>query len=260
MTLDLASLAERLDTAATTASAIAQLTAAHPDLTLGDAYAIQRRLIAHREARGERVIGMKMGFTSRAKMVQMGVSDLIWGRLTDAMQIADDGALDMRRFVHPRIEPEVAFRLKAPLAGPVGSAEALAAIEAVAPAMEVIDSRFADFRFALEDVVADNSSSSAFVVGGWQAPFGDMSNLGMVMSFNGRAVQFGSSGAILGNPLRSLVEAARLAAEAGVELKAGWIILCGAATNAEALRPGIHVRLEAERLGRVDLNIMEQGE
>lgn len=256
---DLDSLAERLDTAATTAAATTQLTTAHPDLSLDDAYAIQRRLIAHREARGERIVGVKMGFTSRAKMAQMGVSDLIWGRLTDAMQIADDGTLDMRRFVHPRIEPEVAFRLKAPLAGPVGSAEAMAAIEAVAPAMEVIDSRYADFRFALEDVVADNSSSSAFVVGSWQPPFGDLSNLGMVMSFDGRPVQFGSSGAILGNPLRSLIEAARLAGEAGVTLEAGWIILCGAATNAEALRPGVHVRLETERLGRVDLNILEQG-
>lgn len=255
---DLDTLAERLDTAARTASATTQLTAAHPDLTLDDAYAIQRRLIAHRETRGERVIGMKMGFTSRAKMAQMGVSDLIWGQLTNAMQIAEDGKLDMRRFVHPRIEPEVAFRLKAPIAGAVGSAEVLAAIDAVAPAMEVIDSRYADFRFALEDVVADNSSSSAFIVGNWQALSGDLSNLGMVMSFDGRPVQFGSSGAILGNPLRSMVEAARLAGEAGVTLEAGWIILCGAVTNAEALRPGIHVRLEAERLGRVDLNILEQ--
>jgi 2-oxo-3-hexenedioate decarboxylase len=259
VTPDLDRLAERLDTAAVTASATTQLTDAYPDLTLEDAYAIQRRLIAHREARGERLVGVKMGFTSRAKMAQMGVSDLIWGRLTDAMQIADDGTLDMRAFVHPRIEPEVAFRLKSPLAGPVGSTEALAAIEVVAPAMEVIDSRYADFRFALCDVVADNSSSSAFVIGGWQEPSGDLSNLGMVMSFDGRAVQFGSTGAILGNPLRSLVEAARLAGEAGLTLEAGWIILCGAATPAEALRPGVHVRLEAERLGRVDLNILGQG-
>ncbi|RJF96387.1 2-keto-4-pentenoate hydratase [Sphingomonas cavernae] len=252
---DLDLIAERLDTAAVTARATAQITAEHPGFALEDAYAVQHRLIERRLARGERIVGVKMGFTSRAKMVQMGVSDLIWGRLTDAMQIADDGVLDIGRFVHPRIEPEIAFRLKSRLAGPISSAEAFAAIAAVAPAMEVIDSRYADFRFALSDVVADNSSSSAFVIGTWQEPFGDLSNLGMTMSLDGRAVQFGSTGAILGNPVRSLVEAARLAAQSGLALEAGWTVLCGAATPAEALRPGIHVRLEAERLGRVDLHV-----
>lgn len=252
---DLDLFAERLDAAALDALATTQITAEFPAFALADAYGVQRRLIARRLARGEKLVGVKMGFTSRAKMAQMGVSDLIWGRLTDAMQIPDDGVLDLARFVHPRIEPEVAFRLKAPLSGAVGSSEAFAAIEAVAPAMEIIDSRYADFRFTLCDVVADNSSSSAFVLGAWRAPFGDLSNLGMTLSVNGRAVQFGSSGAILGNPVRSLVAASRLAGEAGLVLEPGWIVLCGAATSAEALAPGTHIRLEAEQLGRVDLHV-----
>ena len=253
--IDLDRLAERLDTAAVAARSTGQLTAEHRGLSLAEAYDVQSRLVGRRLDRGEKLIGLKMGFTSRAKMAQMGVSDLIWGRLTDAMRIEDDGILYLDRFVHPRVEPEIAFRLKAALSGPIGSAEAFAAIDAVAPALEIIDSRYTDFRFALPDVVADNSSSSAFVVGGWQAPFGDLSNLGMVLSFDGRPLQCGSTGAILGDPLRSLVAAARLAGDAGLTLESGWIVMCGAATSAEALRPGVHVRVEAERLGRVDLHV-----
>lgn len=248
-------IADRLDNAATSARATGQITADHADFTLEDAYAVQARLIDRRIARGERLIGIKMGFTSKAKMIQMGVSDLIWGRLTDAMEIVDGGVLDMSRFVHPRIEPEVAFRLKSPLSGIISTEEAFAAIEAVAPAMEIIDSRYANFRFALNDVVADNSSSSAFVLGKWQAPFQPLSNLAMTMRFDGQIVQSGSTEDILGDPILSLVEAARLAAQSGLVLEAGWIVLCGAATSAEALRPGVHVRLDSDRLGGVDLDV-----
>ncbi len=253
---DLDLIAERLDTAARTARSTGQITAEHPDFSLADAYIVQQRLIDRRIARGEKPVGMKMGFTSRAKMAQMGVSDLIWGRLTDAMQIADGGELDIARFVHPRAEPEIAFRLKAPLSGSVTLAEARAAIGEIAPAIEIIDSRYADFRFALTDVVADNSSSSAFVIGPWQAPFDDLSDIGMTLSFDGQAVQSGSTEAILGDPVQSLVEAARLTAASGVTLEAGWIVLCGAATSAEALKPGITVALDAGRLGQVEFRVV----
>lgn len=248
-------IADRLDKAATSACATGQITADHAEFTLEDAYLVQQKLIDRRIARGERLVGIKMGFTSKAKMIQMGVSDLIWGRLTDAMEVVDGGMLDMRRFVHPRIEPEVAFRLKSPLSGIISTEEAFAAIEAVAPAMEIIDSRYANFRFALNDVVADNSSSSAFVIGPWQAPFRPLSNLGMTMRFDGQVVQSGSTADIMGDPVLSLVEAARLAAQSGIKLEAGWIVLCGAATSAEALRAGVHVRLDSEQLGGVDLHI-----
>ena len=255
MTIDLDRIAERLDDAARNAQATGQITAEHPDFTLADAYAVQRRLIALRAGRGEALVGVKMGFTSRAKMAQMGVSDLIWGRLTDAMAVPNGGTIDIARFVHPRIEPEVAFRLKSRLEGIVTPAQAAAAIEAVAPAMEIIDSRYENFRFALNDVVADNSSSSAFVIGDWQAASGDLSDLDMVMRFDGDPVQSGSTKEILGDPLSSLVEAARLAGQEGLALEPGWIVLCGAATSAEALRPGVHVRLDAEKLGGVDLHV-----
>lgn len=252
-TLDL--VAEIVDSAARTATAIPQLSLSGHELTLDDAYAVQARSIARRIERGETLVGVKMGFTSRAKMVQMGLSDVIWGRLTDAMRVEDGGVIDFARYVHPRVEPEIAFLLKRPLAGPVTLAEAMAAVEAVAPAIEVIDSRYRNFKFNLPDVVADNSSSSSFVLGPWVAPDLDISNLGMIMEFDGRAVQVGSSAAILGHPGRSLMMASRLAAAAGVALGAGSIVMAGGATAAEALRPGLSVRLAVEALGRVNLSV-----
>ena len=253
---DIRSLADVVDDAARDARAIPQLTAGGP-LTLEQAYEIQRASIALRLERGEKRVGMKMGFTSRAKMVQMGVHDMIWGRLTDAMIVEDGGAISMKNYVHPRVEPEIAFLLKAPLCGVVTPLQALAAVEAVAAAMEIIDSRYQNFKFSHIDVVADNSSSSGFVTGAWHKPDIDFSNLGLVMSINGAAKQIGTTAAILGHPLRSLVVAARFAAQAGEPLEPGWIVMAGGATAAEPLVAGTWVENELQHLGRVGFSVEE---
>lgn len=249
---DIAAIATRLDEAARQAKATAQL--AEP-LSIDEAYAIQAASLARRYARGERRVGIKMGFTSRAKMVQMGVDAMIWGRLTDAMMIEDGDAISLARFVHPRVEPEVAFLLAEALPGNVTQPAAVAALAGVAPALEIIDSRYENFKFSLTDVVADNSSSSAFVIGPWGDPQQALGNLGMIMEIDGTARQIGSSAAILGNPLRSLVAAARLAAAAGEPLQAGDIVMAGGATAAEALACGQHVRLVVQRLGSVEFRV-----
>ena len=253
---DILVLAQRVDDAARNAKAIAQLSSSL-QLTLVDAYAVQKQSVARRLARGERQVGIKMGFTSRAKMVQMGLSDMIWGRLTDGMMIEDGGATPFKRYVHPRVEPEVVFLLKQKLAGRVSAMQALAAVEAIAPAIELIDSRYENFKFSLADVVADNSSSSGFVSGQWHKPDLDFANLGMVLSFNGKPVQIGSTAAILGHPLRSLVAAARFAAEANEPLQPGWVVMAGGATAAEALAPGTWVECEIQDLGRVGFSVAE---
>lgn len=171
---DIRKLAGTVDSAARDARAIAQLSAVSK-LPLDEAYSVQKASIDLRFARGERRVGLKMGFTSRAKAIQVGVHDLIWGRLTDRMIIEDGGSIDFARYAHPRVEPEIAFLLKAPLEGVVTPAQALTAVEATAPAMELIDSRYENFNFSLEDVVADNSSSSGFVAGPWHGPNIDFS-------------------------------------------------------------------------------------
>ena len=121
--------------------------------------------------------------------------------------------------------------------------------------MEIIDSRYADFKFSLTDVVADNCSAAGYVVGPWCRPDIDVANLGMILEFNGRPVQIASSAAILGHPIRSLAAAARLAFASGEQLEAGWILLAGGSTTAEALVAGTTVQLSVERLGKVGFTI-----
>ena len=252
---DIAAIAERLDRAAAEARAIAQITQGEAETSLEDAYAIQATSIGRRLERGELMVGVKMGFTSEAKMIQMGLKDQIWGRLTDAMQAPAGSTLNRARFIHPRVEPEVAVRLAAPLSGEVNLATARAAIAAVAPALEIIDSRYDNFKFALPDVVADNASSSAFVVGEWLPADTPIGNVAMEMAVDGEMVERGSSAAILGDPLRSLVAAARLAGAAGLTLQAGWIVLLGGATAAAAIGSAKVVSLDAGEIGTVGFRI-----
>ncbi|TNB46623.1 4-oxalocrotonate decarboxylase [Martelella lutilitoris] len=253
---DISAIAEIVDRAAMTATEIPQFsdTAA---LSMDEAYAAQALSLQRRYARGEKRVGIKMGLTSRAKMMQVGVTDVIWGRLTDAMREEEGGTVSLSKYVHPRVEPEIAFLMKKPLSGKVSALEAMEAVAAIAPALEIIDSRYKAFKFDIGDVIADNSSSSGFVIGQWSDASTDIANLGMVLSINGEPREIGSSAAILGHPVRSLVAAARMVAAAGEELKAGDIVLAGGATAAIPMAAGQAVTLEVERLGTVAFNVGE---
>lgn len=233
-------VAAQLDAAARERRSIEQF--ASGTFTLAQAYAIQRASIERRIARGERPKGVKLGFTSRAKMAQMGVDHLIWGLLTDAMLEEEGGEVDLGRYIHPRVEPEVCFLTRRTIDAPLSALEAAGHLEAVAPAMEIIDSRYRDFRFSLEDVVADNCSSAGLVVGGWSRRLDALANAGVRLQFDGRDVRVGSTAAILGHPLRAVVQASRLLHESSLVLPAGSLIMAGAATEAEPLRPGLHVQ------------------
>ncbi|RIV31362.1 2-keto-4-pentenoate hydratase [Micromonospora radicis] len=249
---DLAGLAEQLGRAADDATAIGQL-AAEVGLDVDTAYAVQAALVQRRLDRGERLVGLKMGLTSKAKMAQVGVDEVIWGRLTDAMRVPDGGTVDVTDFIHPRVEPEVAFLLdRLPEPGdPVGAFTD--AVRAVAPALELIDSRYADFTFSLPDVIADNTSAAAFVIGPWSPVPDGLDNLGVLLEIDGRVAQVGSTAAILGDPRRALDEGIRLAGRHGVRLREGWVFLAGAATAAVPLRPGAQVRAVVEKLGTATL-------
>lgn len=245
---DLKAIAKITDDAAHSATAIPQLSLTGHKITLDEAYEVQKLSIALRQSRGEKIVGVKMGFTSRAKQIQMGLDDVIWGHLTDKMWIDHGGTISLKDYVHPRAEPEIAFKLGSDLTGPVSRLESLAAVEAVAPAIEIIDSRYMNFKFSLPDVVADNTSSSSFVVGDWVDPDFDFTNLKMSLEFNDMPVQTGSSSAILGDPLKALMAASRLCAEQGLMLKKGWVIMAGGATAAEALTAGTIVSNVVEKL------------
>ena len=252
---DLEKLAAMVDEAAVNAKAIPQFTNTMPELTIEDGYNIQTRSMARRYNRGERRIGIKLGLTSRAKMLQVGVDEICWGRLTDGMLLDDGGSLSLAKFVHPRIEPEIAFLIKKRLVGIVTEQEAFDSIEAIAPAMEIIDSRFENFKFAVQDVIADNASSSGLVISPWQSRNTDISDLEMVMIVNGRPKETGSSAAILGHPIRSLVTGAEMVARVGEAINPGDIVMAGGATAAHAITSGETILLNVQNLGSVSISV-----
>ncbi|MEU4245088.1 4-oxalocrotonate decarboxylase [Actinoplanes sp. NPDC026619] len=227
-------IVDALDRALTTATELPSGSFAVPD-----PYTVQKELVERRLARGERLIGIKLGLTSKAKMQQMGVDEVIWGRLTDAMRIPDGGVLELAPRIHPKVEPEVAFLVRD------------GAIAAIAPAIEVIDSRWLDFKFTLPEVIADNTSAAGFVVGAWQPMPDGVDNLGVLLEVDGRVVEIGSTAAILGDPRRAFADAVRLAGG----LQDEWIVLAGAATAAVAVGPGQTVRVEVEKLGTASLKV-----
>lgn len=250
-------LAGIVDDAAMNGTEIDMISAGEPELTIDNAYVVQEASIARRLARGERLIGMKMGLTSRAKMEQMGVHEPIYGRLTSSMVLEDGGVLPFGKLCHPRVEPEVAFILARDLAGPVTPAQALDAVSGACAALEIIDSRYRDFKFTLPDVVADNTSAIYFVLGSRlvSATTVDVGNLGIVMEVNGKIVETGSSASIYDHPARSLAELANMLARRGESLKAGQVVLSGGATAAVALNPGDRVRVEIDKLGSAEFRV-----
>ncbi|MEU6921324.1 MULTISPECIES: 4-oxalocrotonate decarboxylase [unclassified Streptomyces] len=240
-------LAQRLDTAQTSRRDTPSLADSH-EFDIDDAYAVQAALLALRVARGERIVGVKLGFTSKAKMAQMGVSDVIVGRLTDAMRIADGDEVDLSRFIHPKAEPEVAYRLgrDVDLDDPLTSIESC--VDAVAPAIEIIDSRYRDFRFTYTDVVADNTSAAGYAIGPWR-PLESVANRAVRLR-TATADSVGSTAAILGDPVRALHALLDMCRRRRIPLKAGQVVLAGAATAAVRLVPGV-TECEVAGLGSV---------
>lgn len=247
-------LARIVDDAAMARTEIDMLSLSEPDLTIELAYEIQMTAVGRRLERGERLVGMKMGLTSQAKMEQVGVREPIFGRLTDAMLVSDGDPISISELIHPKIEPEIAFIMKREVRGPVTSAQAGLAVAGACAALEVIDSRFRDFKFTLPDVVADNTSASRFVLGSHLVPIDqlDLGNLGIVLEVNGRIREVASSAAVLDNPLRSLAALATMLARRGEFLREGDIVLSGGATTAVEFRAGDHVRAEIEQMGTVE--------
>jgi 2-oxo-3-hexenedioate decarboxylase len=229
-------LAHRLDTAQNDRSPIPSLADTHP-LGIDDAYAVQEALVGLRQARGERLTGVKLGFTSKAKMVQMGVCEVIVGRLTDAMRIGDGAELELSDLIHPRVEPEVAFRLSKHVDSDDPTTDIESCVDAVAPALEVIDSRYQDFRFTVTDVVADNTSAAAYAVGAWR-PLGDVTNKAVRLR-TPRQEAVGSTAAILGAPLAALHALLAICRKRRIPLAPGQIVLAGAATAALPLTAGV---------------------
>jgi 2-oxo-3-hexenedioate decarboxylase len=255
----IAQLAEHLESAELEAREVSKITDAHPALTLDDAYAIQAEIRRRKEARGHRIAGLKAGLTSRAKMKQMGVEVPVFGLIFDYMSVADGGEIKTAELIHPKVEAEIAFVLKRPLLGPgchVGAV--LAATDFVVPAVEIIDSRYENFRFDLASVVADNTSSSRFVVGGVARGIDglDLSTLGMVMEKNGEIVAMAAGAAVLGHPAAAVAMLANHLAQRGEEIPAGTFIMSGGATEAVPVAKGDSIQVRFQDLGTVSMRFV----
>ncbi|HET8596821.1 MAG TPA: 2-oxo-3-hexenedioate decarboxylase [Castellaniella sp.] len=252
-------LAERLETCELQAQDTLKITLDHPEMGWDDAYAIQDEIRRRKLARGARIVGLKAGLTSFAKMRQMGVETPIFGFLADGFLVPDGGQCRHAELIHPKVEPEIVFVTKAPLAGPGCTiAEVLAATDFVLAGIEVIDSRYRDFKFDLKSVVADNCSSSRFVVGGVMREPGslDLRTTGVVMEKNGRIVSVGAGAAVLGHPANAVAMLANHLGRRGESIPAGALILTGGITEAVAVEPGDHVALHMQGMSCTSLTFV----
>jgi len=253
---DIVRLAERVEGAQRGAYAIPKLTDEYPAMTVADGYSVQAELRRRWIAAGERIVGWKVGLTSKAKMLQMGVSGPSIGFLASDMARPENSIVQTSDLVHPRVECEVAFVTKHKLCGPHCTREqVLAATDYVLPAIEIIDSRFSGFKFDLPSVIADNGSSARFVGGGrarYPADI-DLRTLGVVMEKNGEIVSMGASAAVLGHPAEAIAMLVNLLGEQGEELPAGSFVMSGGITEAIAVKPGDNVIARFQELGSVSV-------
>lgn len=252
-------LADYLEGCELDAREATKITDRFPGMDFDDAYAIQYAIRRRKLARGGRLAGLKVGLTSRAKMKQMGVETPIYGFLMDCFDRPDGGEIETGQLIHPKVEAELAFVTKATLKGPgchIGNV--LAATDFVIPAVEIIDSRYENFRFDLASVIADNASSSRYVLGGRMADPADidMRTLGVVMEKNGRVVELGAGAAVLGHPAASVALLANMLGERGEEIPAGTLILTGGITAAVAMEKGDCVNVRYQGLGSVGMRFV----
>lgn len=216
------------------------------------AYTVQAINTRFWEAQGRRIVGRKAGLTAEAVQKQLGVDQPDFGVLFDDMRVADGGRLDPARCIQAKAEAEIAFVLGADLPSPLSTpAEVAAAIASVHAAIEVVDSRIADWKITFADTVADNGSSAFFVLADEGLPLGglDLEGAAMAMTVNGEVASTGIGAAALGNPLNAAAWLAQTLARAGEPLKAGDILLAGALGPMVAIKSGDEVRAEVAGIG-----------
>lgn len=228
-----------------------------PELDVDTGYRIQDANLAKRLARGEQLIGVKLGLTSEAKQRRMNVHAPFVAWLTDDMVLAVGDPVPQAKLIHPRIEPEIVFVMKDRLEGPgVTRESAMAAVETVAGGAEVIDSRYRNFRFRAGDVIADNASSGAYVVIDKTVAPADIDLLteSVEVYVDGKLEQTGTGKDVQGHPGEALALAANDLARRGLAIEPGWVVLTGGVTDAVFAPPGSKVEVKFGTLGEVTID------
>ncbi len=255
-------LGDELFTALRERRTLAPLSTRHADITVEDAYRISLHMLRRREAGGERVIGKKIGVTSRAVQEMLGVFQPDFGFLTDAMRYDDVARVSLARagLIQPRAEGEIAFMLKADLCGPgVTREDVLDATDWVAPCFEIVDSRIADWKIRIEDTVADNASCGVFVVGAWHTDPRelDLAAASMVMHKNGELCGSGLGSAVQGHPAEAVAWLANTLGAFGIPFKAGEMILSGSLAPLVPAAAGDRFTMQIEGLGGCSIAFTE---
>lgn len=229
-------------------------------LSINEAYEVQLVTIGRRLEKGQKIVGKKIGLTSLAMQQLLGVDQPDYGHLLDDMVIENGNKISFDRVLQPKVEGEIAFVLKKDLIGPhVTEADVLEATDYVLPALEIVDSRVADWKIKLQDTIADNASSGLYVLGGKPIPVDqiDLPQVGMVLYKNGEIVNSGIGAAALGNPATCVAWLANKLSEFGIPLKAGEVILSGALSAAISAEPGDFFQARFAHLGEVNVKFTE---
>ncbi|MFE7718637.1 2-keto-4-pentenoate hydratase [Nocardia rhizosphaerihabitans] len=249
-------LADELARAEDDRVAVSPLVDRFPDIDVVDAYEIQLLNIQRRLKSGAKIVGHKVGLSSKAMQDMMGVDEPDYGHLLAEMEVFEDAPVDTSKYLLPRVEVEVGFVLGADLPGEdCTEADVLAATVAYAPSIELIDSRIKDWKIGLADTISDNASSAGFVLGKERVAPGDIdiTAIDAVLTRNGEVIAEGRSDAVLGDPVIAVAWLARKVATFGVRLKKGDIVLPGSCTRAIDARPGDDFLAEFTGLGSVRL-------
>jgi len=235
---------------------IMALTDQNTTFSAQDAYAVQLEIIKQKLAQGQTIVGKKIGLTSLAMQQLLGVDEPDYGHLLDGMVVENGSELSFERVLQPKVEAEIAFVLKKDLKGPnVTTLDVLQATDYLLPSIEIVDSRVKDWKIKLQDTIADNASSSHYVLGGKPVHVDsvDLEQIGMVLSKNGEVVNTGVGAAVMGHPANCVAWLANKLSEFDIMLKAGEVILSGALSAAVEAEPGDFFSARIAHLGEVSV-------
>jgi 2-oxo-3-hexenedioate decarboxylase len=250
-------MASQLIAAEKARTAILPFSDSHPDIDVDTAYAAQWTFVQSKLDAGEQLAGAKLGLTSKAKQQAMNVAEPLYGWITSGM-IADYGEpVDRESLIHPRAEPEIAFLLGHDVTAPATVTSVLAATEAVFAAVDILDSRYRDFRFTLPDVIADNASGGRVVLGPQARRLADLVDLrllGCVLRTGGVVTYTAAGSAVSGHPAAAVAWLANRLGSQGKSLRAGSLVLSGGLTAPLPLEPGSAVTAEFDGLGSVEVH------
>lgn len=255
-------LGDELYAALTERRTLQPLTERHPGITIEDAYQISLKFLQRREAAGERVIGKKIGVTSKPVQDMLNVHQPDFGFLTNTMQFEDGATVSLRQsgLIQPRAEGEIAFMLKADLKGPgITKEQVLEATEWVAPCFEIVDSRIDNWKIRIQDTVADNASCGVFVVGQQHTdPRAlDLAAASMQMWKNGTPAGSGLGSAVQGHPAEAVAWLANTLGAFGIPFKAGELILSGSLAPLVPAVAGDRFTMEIEGMGSCSIGFSE---